>query len=141
MGLVSGIWLIVLGMLGASSLVIARRPDAKHAIAAIAPYQGWIGAVSALWGAWGLVSAVLNLGWIAHWPILWGTYLADAFLQFSLGLLLGIGVLKTFIKNPTAQVRMDQTLTRLAPHQGRLGLAGMAMGVWMIVAGFLWRMG
>jgi hypothetical protein len=62
-------------------------------------------------------------------------------LQFALGLLLGVGVLKTFIKNPSAQVRMDQTLTRLAPHQGRLGMIGMAVGAWMIVAGFLWRMG
>ena len=53
MGLVNGLWLIVLGMLGASSLVIAKRPDAKHVIAKLAPYQGWIGAVSALWGAWG----------------------------------------------------------------------------------------
>ncbi len=85
--------------------------------------------------------SILNLSWIAHWPILWGTYLADAALQFALGLLLGVGVLKTFIKNPSAQVRMDQTLTRLAPHQGRLGLTGMAVGAWMIVAGFLWRMG
>jgi hypothetical protein len=141
MGLFSGLWLVTLGVLGASALIIARKPNAKELIAKLAPYQGWIGAVSALWGAWGIVSAVLSLGWIAHWPILWATYLLDAVLQFSLGLILGIGVLKTFIKNPTAGAKMDQTLAKLAPHQGRLGLAGIGVGTWMIVAGFLWRIG
>ena len=57
MGLVSGLWLAVLGILGASNLIIARKPDAKELIAKLAPYQGWIGAVSALWGAWGIVIA------------------------------------------------------------------------------------
>ena len=141
MGLVSGLWLIVLGVLGASSLIIASKPNAKELIGKLAPYQGWIGAVSALWGVWGIISAVLNLGWLATWPILWATYLANAVVQAGLGLILGIGVLKTFIKNPTASAKMDLTLARLAPHQGRLGLAGIGVGVWMIVAGFLWRMG
>jgi len=141
MGLVSGMWLVVLGVLGASSLIIAKQPNAKELIGKIAPYQGWIGAVSALWGVWGIISAILNLGWIAHWPIFWGTFFADAALQASLGLILGIGVIKSFVKNPTAAARMDQTLARLAPHQGRLGLAGIGLGAWMIVAGFLWRIG
>src|SRR5580704_7299460 len=107
MGLVNGLWLAVLGALGASSLIIAKRPDAKDMIAKLAPYQGWIGAVSALWGVWGIISSVLNMGWIAHWPIYWATFLADSVLQFGLGLMLGIGVLKTFIKQPAAQEKMD----------------------------------
>ena len=68
MGLVSGIWLVVLGILGASSLIISKRPDAKEAIGKLAPYQGWIGAVSALWGAWGIISSVLSIGWLATFP-------------------------------------------------------------------------
>ena len=50
MGLVTGVWLAVLGVLGASNLIIARKPDAKEMIAKLAPYQGWIGAISALCG-------------------------------------------------------------------------------------------
>jgi hypothetical protein len=141
MGLISGIWLALLGVLGASSLIIAKKPDAKELIAKLAPYQGWIGAVSALWGAWGIISAVLNIAWMAHWPILWITYLGDAVLQFALGLLLGVGVLKTFIKNPQANEKMDQTIAKLAPFQGTLGLIAIGLGVWMVVAGFLWTIG
>jgi hypothetical protein len=42
MGLAFGVWLAVLGILGASNLIIARKPDAKELIAKLAPYQGWI---------------------------------------------------------------------------------------------------
>src|SRR5580658_10820481 len=86
MGLINGLWLVVLGILGASSLIIAKKPNAKELIAKLAPYQGWIGAVSALWGAWGIISSILSIGWLAHWPIYWITFLADSVLQFSLGL-------------------------------------------------------
>lgn len=137
MGLVNGIWLAVLGILGASNLIIARKPDAKELIAKLAPYQGWIGAVSAIWGVWGIISSVLNIGWLTLIPIYWITYLADSILSFCLGLLLGVGTLKTFIKNPTAVEKMDVTITKLAPYQGILGLVAIGVGVWMIIAGFL----
>jgi hypothetical protein len=141
MGLISGIWLALLGVLGASSLIIAKKPDAKELIGKMAPYQGWIGAVSALWGIWGVISAVLSLGWLAHWPIYWITFLATAVLELGLGLLLGIGVLKTFIKNPEAQAKMDQTLKKIAPYQGTMGLIAIGVGIWLVISGFLWTIG
>ena len=137
--MVNGIWLALLGVLAVPSMIIAKKPNAKELIGKIAPYQGWIGAVSCLWGVWGIIGAVLNLGWISHWPIYWATWLADSVLQFALGLILGIGVLKTFIKNPQAQAKMDETLAKLTPKQGMLGLAAIGVGVWMVVAGFLFK--
>jgi len=137
----NGIWLAVLGILGASSLIIARRPDAAQMIAKLAPYQGWIGAVSALWGVWGIISCVLNMAWMTTFPIYWFTWLADSALQAALGLLLGVGVLKTFIKDPTASAKMDQTIAKLSPFQGTLGLAAIGLGIWMVVASFLFAVG
>ena len=141
MGLINGLWLMVLGVLGASNLIIASKPNAKELIGKLAPYQGWIGAISALWGVWGIISSVLHLGWLTLFPIFWVTFLADSVLLFALGLLLGVGVLKTFIKNPTAQAKMDQTITRLAPKQGMLGLIAIGVGVWMIISTFMWHVG
>lgn len=141
MGLINGAWLAVLGILGASNLIIAKKPDAKELIAKLAPYQGWIGAVSALWGVWGIISAVLNLGWLSIAPIFWATFLVDSVLLLGLGLLLGVGTLKTFIKQPEAQEKMDQMVAKLAPKQGVLGLIAIGVGVWMIVAGFLFPIG
>ncbi|HEY4120720.1 MAG TPA: hypothetical protein VGM56_22800 [Byssovorax sp.] len=139
MGLISGIWLAVLGVLGASSLIISKRPDAKDALAKLAPYQGWIGAVSALWGVWGIISSVLHIGMLSMWPIYWATFLGDSVLQAALGLLLGVGTLKTFIKDKAAGEKMDQTIAKLAPYQGTLGLVAIGLGAWMVVAGFLWH--
>src|SRR5207249_3537738 len=138
-GLVGGLWLAVLGVLGAASLIIAKRPDAKQMIDKVAPYQGWIGAISAIWGAYVIVSAVLHLGWIAHWPIYWATLLATGVLQLVLGLLLGVGVIKSFVKDPTASQKMDQTVAKLAPYQGRAGIAAIVVGAWMIVSGFIFH--
>jgi hypothetical protein len=139
--MINGIWLALLGVLGASSLIIAKKPDAKELIGKIAPYQGWIGAVSALWGVWGVINAILHLSWLGHWPIYWATWMADSALQLCLGLLLGIGVLKTFIKAPEATAKLDQAVAKLMPYQGTLGLIAIGVGVWMIIAGFLFRVG
>jgi hypothetical protein len=139
--MVNGVWLIVLGILGAASIIIAKKPEAKEIISKLAPYQGWIGVISALWGIWGGISAVLNLGWMAHWPIYWITWLIDSLLLFSLGAVLGVGTFKTFIKNPEANKRMDQLLEKLLPYQGKLGLAAIAVGAWMVVSSILWRVG
>jgi hypothetical protein len=139
--MVNGIWLALLGVLAVPSLLLSKRPDAKEMLAKLAPYQGWMGAISALWGVWGIISCVLHLSWLTSWPISWITWLANSVLLFALGLILGIGTLKTFIKDPTAQAKMDETLARMAPHQGRLGLAGVVVGIWMIISSILWRVG
>ena len=138
MGLINGLWLAVLGVLGAASLIIARKPDAKELIGKLAPYQGWIGAISALWGVWGVVWSMISIGWLTAAPVYWVTFLADSVLQLALGLLLGVGVLKTFITDPTANRKMDETITKIAPFQGTLGLIAIGVGIWMVVAGFLW---
>jgi hypothetical protein len=142
MGLVNGLWLVVLGVLGASSIIIARKPDAKEVIAKLAPYQGWIGVVSAFWGLWGVIQSLLNLGtWLKWAPVLWVTWLADSVLLLSLGFILGVGTMKTFIKDPKANEKMDHTLQKLLPYQGKLGVVAIGVGVWMVIAGFMWRFG
>jgi hypothetical protein len=137
MGLIGGIWMALLGILAVPNLILGKRPDAKAMLDKITPFQGWIGAISALWGVWGIISMILNLGWLTEWPIYWATYMATSVLQFALGLLLGVGVLKTFIKNPQAQEKMDVMIAKLAPKQGILGIIAIGMGVWLVLCGFL----
>lgn len=132
-----GIWLVVLGILGASNLIIAKKPDAAALIAKIAPYQGWMGAVSTFWGLWGIISAVLSIGLLSTFPIYWVSWLLCDLLLAALGLLLGVGVLKTFIKDPTANQKMDQTIAKLAPKQGVLGLISIGLGIWTVIASVL----
>jgi uncharacterized membrane protein YfcA len=127
-----GIWVIVLGLLGTASLVIARRPDAEALFDKVAPYQGWFGACSVVYGLWDVVTAALNLPMTAAgsvWLVWWILWLSAGLLQVSLGMLLGVGVMKTFVKDDASHARLDGTIVRLAPHQGRLGIAAICVGV------------
>ena len=135
----NGIWLVLLGALAVPSLILAKRPDAKDMLAKITPYQGWIGAVSCLGGIWGIISAVLNIGWLSTWPIWWSSWLIGSIFQATLGLILGIGTLKTFIKNPQAQAKMDETLAKLSPKQGMLGIGAIGFGIWVVVSSLLFH--
>ena len=137
MGLVTGVWLAVLGVLGASSLIIARQPDAKRLIATLSPYQGWIGAISALWGAWWVVSAILHLSLLAVAPIAWIVWAATGGVMLLLGFVLGIGILKSFVKDPTANAKADELLTKVAPYQGTLGLVAIGLGIWGVLRSIL----
>ena len=139
MGIVTFAALLVLGVVSASSLIIARKPDAKELIAKVAPYQGWIGAISALWGAWWLINWILNVGAMMTWPILGITMLANAILLLGLGLLCGIGVLKMFVKAPAATEKLDLTVAKLAPYQGILGLVGIGVAVWTILDLYIFK--
>jgi hypothetical protein len=140
-GLFCGIWLALLGVLGAATLIVSKRPDAKTTIDKLRPYQGWIGAISAIWGAWGIVSALTSLTWLSHYPIYWLTFTACAVLQLALGILIGVGIFKTFVKNPVANRKMDATVAKLSPYQSRFGIAGIALGAWMVAASIVWRVG
>lgn len=132
-----GIWLIVLGALAIPNLILAKKPELKGAFDKLAPIQGWLGVVSAFWGAWGVISAVLGIAGLTTYPIWWVTWLATSVVTLGLGIILGVGTAKTFIKNPAAQARMDQTLTKISPYQGTLGLAGLGLGAWCLVASFM----
>jgi hypothetical protein len=136
-----GAWLIVLGILGASNMIIAKKPDAKELIGKIAPYQGWMGAASVFYGVWELISCVTAMGLMAVHPpiglIFWLLYLANALLQIALGIILGVGVLKTFTKSAEAHQKMDQTLAKLSPFSGVLGLAAIGVGIAFTVINFV----
>ncbi|MGF1465972.1 MAG: hypothetical protein ACFCGT_07545 [Sandaracinaceae bacterium] len=137
MGFVSGLWLVALGVLASASLVIARRPDAADYLAKVAPYQGWIGAASAAWGVWMVVYAILVVGLVGRAPVTWLTLLATALLLVGLGGVLGVGVLRTFVRDEEALERLDRTIARLSPMQGTLGLVAVGLGLWLMLVGFL----
>jgi hypothetical protein len=132
MGILHGLWLLVLGGLGASSLV-ARRAEGRRALAALEPYQGWIGAASALVGVWRLIQAVLELGLVGRWFTLWILLVADGVLLLTLGLLLGVGVFRSFVKSPSGQAKLDEWTRRLQPYRERLGIAALVLGAYLIL--------
>ena len=137
MGLITGIWLTLLGVLGASRLIIARQPDAKRLIGKLAPYQGWIGVVSAVWGAWWIVAALLDLRLLSFAPLAWIVWVATGAVMLLLGFVLGVGIMKSFLDDKKTNARADELLARVAPYQSRLGLVAIALGIWSVLRAIL----
>lgn len=134
-----GITLILLSIIAVPSLILAKKPDAKELLEKVEPYQGWIGLAFCFWGIWGVITAVLNIGWLSVWPVWWITLLAGNLIEAILGFMLGFGLInKLFLsKNEAAKAKANQLREKLAPKQGKLGIIGIAVGVWMIIASFV----
>ena len=140
--MIYGILLIVLGLLAVPSLLLSRKPNAKELFDKIAPYQGWIGVVFAFWGLWGIIGSILNLGWLGTIPIWWITYLLVALLEFGLGFILGYSLIQKYVlsKNEKGAEAGDKLLAKLLPLQGTLGIVAIVLGIWQIIASFMWAL-
>jgi hypothetical protein len=129
------IFLIILGVLAAPSLLLSKKPDAQEVLNKIAPYQGYIGVVACLWGIWGVVSALMNISFLTTFPIWWITWIATGAVTALLGFILGYGLIAGFMaSNQAAKEKAAELLAKLAPIQGKLGLAAIGLGVWALVA-------
>ena len=137
--MIYGITLIILGILAAPSLLLAKKPNAQELLDKITPYQGWIGLVFCFWGVWGIIQAILGLDLLTTWPIWWVTWFAGSLVEAVLGFILGYGMISKMVlsKNETAKKKGEELLAKLAPIQGKLGLFGIIVGVWTIVASIL----
>ncbi len=129
----TGLWLALLGVLAAPNLIISKKPEAKEIIAKLAPYQGWIGAGSAIWGLIKLIGTFKYFDWFSVIPVGIITMVVAALLTLALGLLLGIGVIKTFVSSEAAKAKIDEMMAKLAAKQGILGLLGIIVGIWMML--------
>lgn len=134
-----GISLILLSIIAVPSLLLSKKPNAKELLEKIEPYQGWIGLVFCFWGVWGLITALLNLSWLQVAPIWWITFLAGNLISAILGFMLGSGLINKFFlsKSEVAKTKADEFRAKIAPKQGKLGIFGILVGAWMIIASFL----
>ncbi|HEY6177150.1 MAG TPA: hypothetical protein VIX73_21990 [Kofleriaceae bacterium] len=133
--MLSGLITIAGGILAASSLIIARKPNAKDLIDKLTPYQGWIGIVMFFWGVWGVLDCVRFLSVLSVRPLFWLFWLACGAADLVVGFLLGFGLITKYAlgKSPSALARGQQIRARLAGYQGTLGLFAIAMGALYIV--------
>ncbi len=67
--MVEGLITIAGGILAASALIIARKPDAKALIDKLTPYQGWIGVVMFVWGIFELLSVIRGIRLLSVLPL------------------------------------------------------------------------
>jgi len=133
--MLDGLITIIGGLLAASALIIARKPNAQQLIDKLTPYQGWIGVGMFGWGVWETVMLVSHLSALIHMPLWLAMWLAVAVADLAVGFLLGFGLITkyTLRGNATAIARGQAIRTRLAPYQGLFGVLAMGTGTLFIV--------
>lgn len=136
--------LIVAGALAAASLIIQKQPNAREAIAKLVPFQGIIGVVLLLWGLWQLIELLRFFGILMQvFPITALAYLASVLVAIGLGILLGYGLIQQYVlsKNADASRSGEAVRAKLTGIQVPLGIAGIALGVWLIILYMSYRGG
>ena len=138
--MIYGILLIILGLLAVPSLVLSRKPDAKKYFDKLAPFQGWLGVAFAIWGIWGIIQCIINVGMLTTSPIWWITWLATEIITAVLGFILGYGLIQKYAlsKNEKAAEKGEQVLKKLMPLQGTFGIIAIILGIWCVVTTFIW---
>jgi hypothetical protein len=136
MGILTAVALIICGVLAAASLIAKMRPDSQAMIDKLVPYQGWIGFVVCIWGVWTIISSILGISLLHHYPILWVTIVATGAVEFGLGFLLGFGLITQYVlsSSPEAMAKSQLLRAKLATVQIPLGLIGIGLGVWCLLA-------
>jgi hypothetical protein len=133
--MLDGLISIAGGILAASALIVARKPNAKELINKLTPYTGWIGVVMFFWGVYGVINVVRFLGVLTHMPLFFVFVLATTVSDLVVGFLLGFGLITKYTLNgsPAARARGDQLRERLVPYQATFGLISIACGVLYII--------
>ncbi len=133
--MIDGLITIAGGLLAASALIIARKPNAQQLIDKLTPYQGWLGIVLFFWGVWDVTFILRNLSLLTAAPLWLMISIAVTVADLGVGFLLGFGLITkyTLRGSPAAMARGQQIRAKLAPYQGGLGVLAMATGTLCII--------
>lgn len=136
-----GIMLVLFGCLAASSLILAKKPGARALFDKVTPYQAIIGLVFALCGVWGFIQCLVNIQWLRFIPVSWVVLLLASVVEAALGFILGYAIISAHLlaqKKFTAE-KGESLLRKIAPFQGKLGLAAIALGGVMIIVYIIYK--
>jgi hypothetical protein len=144
MGLLFALLLIVAGVLGAASLIVAKQPNAREVIAKLTPFQGIIGIILLIWSLVVFLFYVLPIigPLMSYFPLRGLLVILTFLVAIALGFLLGYGLIAQYAlnKNAGAAAGGEAMRMKLAKYQGPLGLLGIGLGLWMLVAALSWGM-
>ncbi len=115
------------GLLAMSSLIVKNRPDAAEKLAKLAPYQGSIGITMFGWGAWELIQCALNVGLVSKAPLLYVFWMLMGIADFSVGLLLGFGMVSTYVLRGNAMAIERGNAIRMKLVSFQVPLGGLAI--------------
>ncbi len=132
--------LVAAGILAASALIVAKKPDAKQLIDKLAPYQATMGVALLVWCIYNMFVHI-GISWmmliLKAWPIggiaLWGGLVSG----ILLGILFGMPMVAKMSASGAA--KGEQMAKKMAPFQVIIGLIAIVSGLMLllITAGIL----
>jgi len=128
------ILLILGGILAASSLIVAKKPDAKEMIAKIAPYQATIGIILLVWSVYNAfihIGIKLMIDIVKFWPIGGITLWAALVSGILLGILFGMPMMAKM--SAAGAAKGEEMAKKLAPMQVLIGVIAMISGLLLIL--------
>jgi hypothetical protein len=133
MTLLTAILLLLCGLLAAASFIIQKQPDARQYIDRLLPWQGWIGFVTCIDGAFVLLGTLLHPASAPNGAL--GGLIAGG-LQFVLGFLMGYALITHYIfrNKPETIAKAQKMRDKLATAQIPLGLAALVVGGWGLLS-------
>jgi hypothetical protein len=134
--------LIAAGALAIPALIASKQPNAKEVLDKLVPFQGIIGIILLLMGLYLLIADVFSIYFSALRmisPLGSIIYMLAVLVAIALGLLLGYGLIKKYALSKSADAARsgDMMMAKLARIQAPLGIAGIALGVWLLIWRFI----
>ncbi len=124
--MLSTIIAILGGIIAASSLIVAKKPNAQELIDKLSPYQGWIGVVLVIWSVIGILASITTFSIIG---------IATNAVEFVVGFLLAYGLISKYLleKNETAKQKGQELRVKLIKYQVPAGVILIVLGVLSIL--------
>lgn len=122
------------GVLAASALIVAKKPDARQLIDKIAPYQATLGIILLVWGAYNLfvhvgfsmISLLLKI-----WPLGGIAILGGLVSAILLGIMFGMPMVAKMSAGGAA--KGEQIAKKLAPFQTLIGIVAIVCGLLILL--------
>jgi hypothetical protein len=135
---ITAILLILCGVLAAAPLIVSKAPGARQSIENLRPFQGGMGLVVCLWGIYVVIRMLLNLDLLRFAPVRWIILMATGLVSVLLGFLMGYTMIQRFVLSGSAQAaaKGEQMERKLSTYQVPLGVAGIALGLVVLVLSF-----
>ena len=133
MPIVTLLLLILLGILGVSSWVRSRQPNAGAQLEKLEQFGGWIGLVGLVWGIVMLLQWLQVLEYIrfAGSAVVLG--LVMILVIISLSLILAMPVLRNLFGANNFTNKLTEFSGKLMPYKVGLGFACLVLAIYMIV--------
>jgi hypothetical protein len=133
--LVFSLCLIAGGILGLSSIIIAKKPEAKTLIAQLVPYQAGIGATLLGLGIYNLIRLLPLIGDFFKASAFTGiTILGALVVAILLGFFFGMPLIAKWIPGDApAEEKAESMAKKLGPFQTILGGAGVVFGLLFLI--------